>query len=200
MTGERVEQKRYRTIVVDPPWKYRNSRGTQPRSRIGRRAITAEGNYKTLTNAEIAALPVSNVAADESHLYLWVTNPRLFGERSRGEVQPIDILEGWGFEYITTLTWVKTGPPGMGFYFRGETEHVLFGIRGRLGIPAADRESNVFSSPRRGHSMKPDCFYDLVERVSPEPRLEMFARRARLSGWEYWGDESLGTAEMPEVA
>jgi N6-adenosine-specific RNA methylase IME4 len=34
-----------------------------------------------------------------------------------------------------------------------------------------------------------------VEQVSPEPRLEMFARRARF-GWDYYGDESLGTAKM----
>jgi N6-adenosine-specific RNA methylase IME4 len=31
---------------------------------------------------------------------------------------------------------------------------------------------------------------------SPAPRVEMFARRARF-GWDYWGDESLGTAELP---
>lgn len=186
----------YRTIVADPPWRYRNTRGTQTRSRIGRRQIAAEGNYATMANDDIAALPVADLAADQAHLYLWVTNPRLFGERKRGEVQPVDILESWGFEYVTMLTWVKTGPPGMGFYFRGETEHVLFGIRGKLGIPASIRESNVFTSPRRGHSEKPDCFYDLVERISPGPRLEMFARRARLGDWSYWGDESLGTAEM----
>lgn len=176
----------YRTLVVDPPWRYRNSRGTQTRSRIGRRAITAEGNYPTMNRDEIAALPVAELTATEAHCYLWVTVPLMF------EVEPVGILRAWGFEYITTLTWVKTGPPGMGFYFRGHAEHCLFGIRGKLGIPAALRVSNVLEAPRRTHSAKPDAFYDLVERVSPEPRAELFGRRARF-GWEYpIGDEALG--------
>lgn len=53
--------------------------------------------------------------------------------------------------------------------------------------------------PRGKHSEKPEAFLDLVEQVSPAPRVELFARRDRL-GWDTWGDESLGTAEMPEVA
>jgi N6-adenosine-specific RNA methylase IME4 len=182
----------YRTIVVDPPWRYHNTRGTQTRSRIGRRAITAEGQYPTMARDEIATLPVGDFASASAHIYLWVTVPLMF------EVEPHRILAGWGFDYITTLTWVKTGPPGMGFYFRGGTEHVLFGTRGKLGIPAALRESNIITAPRRGHSEKPDAFYDLVERVSPESRVELFARRARF-GWDYWGDESLGTAELGEA-
>jgi N6-adenosine-specific RNA methylase IME4 len=181
---------RYRTIVADPPWEYRNVRGTQTRSKIGRRAITAAGNYATMSTNAIAALPVADLADDRAHVYLWVTTPLLFS------VEPHRILEAWGFEYVTLLTWVKTGPPGMGFYYRGHTEYVLFGIRGKLGIEAACRERNVFEAPRRGHSAKPDAFYDLVERVSPEPRVELFARRARF-GWDYWGDQSLGTAELP---
>jgi N6-adenosine-specific RNA methylase IME4 len=152
--------------------------------------------YTTMTNAEVAALPVGELADDDAELYLWVTNPRLYGERD-GQCSPLAIIEGWGFEYKTLLTWVKTGALGLGFYFRGQTEHVLYCTRGDVKIPPARRESNVITAPRRGHSEKPDAFYDLVERVSPEPRVELFARRARLSGWDYWGDQSLGTAVMP---
>lgn len=199
--GEGGGVRRYRTIVADPPWRYRSSdiltRGWRRTASV--ETDKAEGHYTTLTNAEVAALPVGDLAADEAHLYLWVTNPRLYGERN-GECSPLEIIEGWGFTYKTLLTWVKTGPMGLGFYFRGQTEHVLFCTRGDVRIPAADRESNVITAPRRGHSEKPDAFYDLVERVSPEPRVELFARRARLGGWDYWGNESLGTAEMPEAA
>lgn len=182
---------RYRTIVADPPWRYR---ATTPTARVAHRAVAAEHHYGTLTNAEIAAIPVRAMADDSAHLYLWVTNPRLFGERQRGEVAPVEILEGWGFRYVTMLTWVKQGNLGMGFYFRGETEHVLFGVRGTCPIPVALRERNVFSAPKRGHSEKPDAFMDMVERVSPEPRLELFSRRARF-GWDTWGDESLHGGE-----
>ena len=178
---------RYRTIVADPSWAYRVNAGVQ--GAVG-------DQYGTMTNADIAALPVAAMAAEDAHLYLWVTNPRLFAEPHDCACGPIDIFRAWGFEYKTMLTWVKKPGLGIGWYFRGDTEHVLFGTRGRAPISAELRESNVFTAPRRGHSAKPDCFYDLVERVSPEPRVELFARRARLSGWDYWGDESFGTAEM----
>ena len=149
-------------------------------------------HYGTMTLDEICALPVEAMAADDAHLYVWVTNPLLpWG---------FDVVKAWGFDYVTTLTWEKQGTLGMGFSFRNQTEHVLFATRGKLAIPPEKRERNIFTAPKGRHSEKPDCFYDMVERVSPGPRVELFARRARLSGWDYWGDQSLGTAEMPERA
>jgi N6-adenosine-specific RNA methylase IME4 len=192
---------KYRTIVADPPWRYRSSdittRGWHRTASV--ESGKAASQYTTMTNAEVAALPVGELADDVAELYLWVTNPRLYGERD-GQCSPLAIVKGWGFEYKTLLTWVKTGALGLGFYFRGQTEHVLYCTRGDVKIPPARRESNVITAPRRAHSEKPDAFYDLVERVSPGPRVELFARRARLTGWDYWGDQSLGTAVMPEVA
>lgn len=195
---------RYKTIVIDPPWRYRSSdiltRGRRRAASIATaKPHKTEGHYATLTNTEIAALPVGEIAADDAQVYLWVTNPHLYGDHNGG-CSPVEIIEGWGFRYITLLTWVKTGAPGLGFYFRSNTEHVLFGVRGNAWISPKLREPNVITAPRGVHSAKPDAFYDMVERVSPEPRLEMFARRARLSGWDYWGDESLGTAELPPEA
>lgn len=173
---------RYRTIVADPPWEYDRVTGLG-----GKRA--AADNYPTMTNAEIAALPVREMSEPRgAHLYLWVTNPRLFREDDDG-LGPRDIMAVWGFRYVTTLTWHKLGAPGMGWYFRGDTEHVLFGVRGKLAIAEAARESNHFAAPRTGHSTKPDRFYEIVERVSPEPRLELFARRRRF-GWDVWGNEA----------
>lgn len=74
----------------------------------------------------------------------------------------------------------------VGFYFRGDTEHVLFAVRGELRIPAEQRERNWIEAPKRGHSVKPYEFFDRVERVSPGPRVELFARQPRL-GWDHWG-------------
>lgn len=172
---------KYRTIVADPPWFYERSTGLG-----GTRA--AADNYPTMTNVEIAALPVRALADDSAHLYLWVTNPRLFREHDDG-LGPREMMEAWGFRYTTTLTWHKTGAPGMGFYFRGDTEHVLFGVRGKCPIAPDLRVSNHFAAPRTGHSSKPDRFYEIVERVSPGPRLEMFARRRRVD-WDVWGNEA----------
>jgi N6-adenosine-specific RNA methylase IME4 len=165
----------YRTIVADPPWRYDIARivttGKQRRAE-------AMAHYSTLYPTEVAMLPVGDLAANDAHLYLWVTNPML--------PQAFDVLPCWGFRYVTTLTWVKTGTLGMGFHFRGDTEHVLFGVRGDLPIPPEKRERNVFTAARCGHSVKPGAFFDLVERVSPGPYVELFARQPRL-GWDSWG-------------
>lgn len=194
---------KYRTIVVDPPWRYYSSdiltRSVRKPASVATRR-DAEGQYTTMTNEDIAAIPVGQWTEPNACLYLWVTNPIMFGGRRKlrgDEFCPRRIIETWGFTYKTMLTWVKTGAPGLGFYFRGNTEHVLFCTRGDVRMPPAARESNVIVAPRRGHSEKPDAFYDLVERVSEGPYLEMFARRARF-GWSYWGDESLGTAIVDE--
>lgn len=183
----------YRTIVVDPPWEYWGPR--PPTAKADRKVAVAEF-YPTMTHAAIAALPVLRVADDNAHIYMWVTNAVMFEEREGWNSQRI--LSAWGFQYKTLLTWYKTGPLGLGHYFRGRTEHCLFGVRGGLPIAPSQREPNILVAPNRAHSEKPDCFYDMVERVSPGPYLELFARRARF-GWDYWGDESLQTVEMPHV-
>jgi N6-adenosine-specific RNA methylase IME4 len=172
---------RYRTIVIDPPWDYDRATG------LGSTRAAAD-NYPTMTNTAIAALPVRDMAERDAHLYLWVTNPRLFREDDDG-LGPREMLSVWGFRYVTMLTWHKLGAPGMGWYFRGDTEHVLFGVRGKAPIEPALRESNHFAAARTGHSAKPDRFYELVERVSPGPYLELFARRRRY-GWDVWGNEA----------
>jgi len=175
-----TDGKCYRTIVVDPPWRYSTVRiptgavrpETQP---------AAVAHYPDMSIAEISALPVADWSDSSAHLYLWVTNPIL--------PDTLPILSAWGFRYVTLLTWHKLGGIGLGYYFRGDTEHVIFGVRGRLPIPANIRERNWFAAPKRGHSVKPDRFYEIVERVSPEPRLEVFARRRRY-GWDVWGNEA----------
>lgn len=180
----------YSTIVADPPWAYRTTKGMTTRTSHG--TACAEDNYSTLTNEQIAALPVCDLAATNAHLYMWVTNPKLYGDRKRDGVSPVEIMEAWGFSYVTLLTWFKKpGALGMGFYFRGQTEHVLFGVRGAAGIAVADRrrncfEGDYFQAGTTGHSRKPAAFFDLVESVSPGPYVELFARQPRL-GWDAWG-------------
>jgi N6-adenosine-specific RNA methylase IME4 len=166
----------YRTIVADPPWEYDRAAG------LGSTRAAAD-NYPTMTPAEIRHLPVAEYAATNAHLYLWVTNLKL------DEADAFGIVRAWGFRFVTMLTWHKLGSPGMGWYFRGDTEHVLFGVRGKAPIDPAIRVSNHFAASRTGHSVKPDRFYEMVERVSPGPYLELFARRRRY-GWDVWGNEA----------
>ena len=161
----------YSTIVVDPPWDWHDEGDV---NLFGR----ASPCYATMPMAELLELPVSRLAADDAHLYLWITN--------RSLPKGFELIERWGFRYITCLTWCKPSY-GMGNYFRGQTEQVLFSVRGSLGLDRND-VGTYFKAPRGpgGHSSKPEAFSELVESCSPEPRLEMFARTAR-EGWVSWG-------------
>jgi N6-adenosine-specific RNA methylase IME4 len=136
--------------------------------------------------AEIAALPVADLAEPEAHLYLWTTNRFLEDAYA--------VARAWGFRPAQLLTWCKP-PMGVGFggAFTTTTEFCIFARRGTLAhLQREDsswwRWSRPYEHGAIAHSAKPDAFLDMVERVSPEPRLEMFARRARL-GWHVWGNE-----------
>jgi N6-adenosine-specific RNA methylase IME4 len=184
---------KYRTIVADPPWPYDGVAvvGGKP----GDIQVGSAKKYGAMSVEELCGLKPP--AEDNAHLYLWTTNAFLR--------EAIEISEAWGFKQKTALTWAKTHQDDhtrvsmkTGYYFRGATEHCLFCVRGSLKLQTDEALPTAYLWPRAPHSVKPDAFYDLVEKASPGPYLEMFARRARLGDWSYWGDQSLGTAEMPE--
>ena len=116
--------------------------------------------------------------AENAHLYLWTTNA--FMEDAHV------IARHWGFTVRTILTWVKP-QIGMGHYFRNNTEHALFAVRGRLDLKVKNQPTS-FTAPRRRHSQKPDEFFQIVERCSPGPYVELFARLPR-ENWKVWGNE-----------
>ena len=188
---------KYRTIVADPPWRYTV---VAPPTLRGSKATSAEMHYDTMTMEEISAIDVADLAENDAHLYLWVTNPVITEQRRKSGPNAFDVARAWGFEPKTLLTWIKSeNGAGMGFFFRGDTEHVIFAVRGQLPIPPESRISNVFRGSRGRHSQKPEAFLDLVEQVSPGPYLELFARRQRL-GWDTWGNEALEHVTLGETA
>jgi N6-adenosine-specific RNA methylase IME4 len=133
-------------------------------------------------------LPVADVAAKESHLYLWVPNALLD--------EGLKVMHAWGFKYKTNIVWSKIrkdrGPDGrgVGFYFRNTTELLLFGIRGRMRtLPPGRSQVNIIQSRKREHSRKPDEQYALIESCSPGPYLELFARGPH-PGWKVWGNQA----------
>jgi N6-adenosine-specific RNA methylase IME4 len=195
---ERSEPTRYRTIVADPPWQQNagpewGGRGndTWTKRNFGERTNTPTLalDYPTMPLDAICEVGVAEVAEADSHLYLWTTN--------RYIADAYVVARAWGFRPVTLLTWCKT-PKGLGLggAFVQTTEHVLFARRGSLA-PLKRWPTTWFDFARPiGHSRKPDGFLDVVEQVSPGPYLEIFARRARF-GWDYAGDGSLGTVEIP---
>jgi N6-adenosine-specific RNA methylase IME4 len=130
---------------------------------------------------EICALRVGSLAADNAHLWLWVTNATIHAGAA--------VMEAWGFSYRSCLTWIKA-PLGLGVYLRNQTEHLLFGIRGKAPIQFRS-QGTWFYAPRQEHSHKPEEQYAIIERCSPGPYLELFARR-RQPGWDVWGNQVNG--------
>jgi len=162
----------FRTLIIDPPWAYGDRLMSGANAKRG-----AANHYAVMPMARLRALHPDYVAYDDAHLYLWTTNAFI--------AEALGLMRDWGFQQKTVLTWVKP-QIGMGHYFRNNTEHVLFGVRGKL--PTAHRDTRTaFTAPRTRHSEKPEVFYRIVERMSPGPYLELFARRER-PGWRTLGD------------
>ena len=180
--------KKYKTIYADPPWQFQNRTGkvAPEHTRLSR--------YSTMQLEEIQALPVSKVADEKCHLYLWVPNALL--------PEGLEVMQAWGFEYKTNIIWEKIRKDGMpdgrgvGFYFRNVTEILLFGIRGDKNrtLDPGRSQVNLIRSIKREHSRKPDEFVNLIERCSSAPFLEIFARGDR-AGWDMWGDQAVDSYE-----
>ena len=169
-----LPNKKYNIIYADPPWQYKRNGGK-----------SAESIYNVMDLDDIKNMPIQDITEDQAHLYLWVTNPFI--------KEGLEVCESWGFEYKTMLTWVKTykdGTPvmGMGYYFRGCTEHIIFGVKNKKLCNKKSTKNIVFSNQRK-HSQKPDEVRDLIVNSSGDlPRIELFARETA-EGWDSWGNE-----------
>jgi len=167
----------FEVIAVDPPWPYDNTYdAAHPAGRSGCK-------YPSMTIDELKALNLP--AAENCMLWLWTTNA-FMGEAC-------DLVDTWGFQRKTILTWVKvfdSGKPrlGTGYWLRNRTEHCLLAVRGSPKRSLTNQDT-VLEAPAREHSRKPDEFYAMVEGLCPGSKLELFARQPR-KGWATWGAES----------
>lgn len=166
----------FATILIDPPWDWGDEKDV---NQMGR----AKPNYKTMTREELLDLPVGDWAGKDCHIYSWVTN------RSMPKV--FDLLEEWGFRYVTLLTWPKPSF-GMGNYFRGQTEHIAFGVKGSQQLSRKNASTLLPTWPRgKQHSSKPIECYEFIESCSPGPYLEVFGRGSKRDGWVIVGADAI---------
>ena len=177
-----IENKKFSTILADPPWQFTNRTGKMApeHKRLNR--------YSTLSLHEICEIPVSLAADTPSHLYLWIPNALL--------PEGLEVMKAWGFQYKSNTIWHKVrkdgGPDGrgVGFYFRNTTEIVLFGIRGHMRTLDPGRSQvNIIRTMKQEHSRKSDELYKIIEKCSPGPYLELFARGTRKK-WVAWGNQA----------
>ncbi len=189
----------YRTIMADPPWDVKAG------PLCGREGFldchkgqTRPLAYPTMTIEAMKALKVGRLAnPDGAHLYLCTIN--------RYVEEAYELARAWGFTPSTMLVWAKnTMGGGLGGAFGLSTEFILFARRGKL--PTLQREPGSWFNWKRPydergkpkHSAKPADLYQLIERVSPGPRLELFARMHR-PGWDCWGNEVVAPLAVEEV-
>ena len=168
----------FATILVDPPWPLQSG----------------EKHYRTMSLARIKALPVGSLAARDAHLWLWTTNALL--------PRAYEVAEAWGFTVRSPLTWVKFRL-GLGgrYQLRNATEQLLFCTRGKAPLGSRSQPT-WFNAPVTEHSRKPSEQFAIIERVSPGPYLELFARRRPESNqpWAVWGDQVASDIRIPGFA
>ncbi len=168
--------RKYKTIMLDPPWDI-NQKGK----------LGAINHYNLMTLDQIRNLPIPELAADDAHLWLWVPNGLV--------PEAIQLIKDWGFTYRNSFYWIKPRL-GLGVYLRNASETVLFATRGKAPVLFKGQPNWLFA-PLQDHSHKPEEMYEVIERVSPGPYLELFARRHR-HGWDSWGNEIDSDIYIPD--
>jgi N6-adenosine-specific RNA methylase IME4 len=176
----------FKAIYADPPWHF------EVWKEGGNRNVTSK--YSTMAAADIAALPVADLAAEDCVLFVWIVWPRL--------KESLDIIDAWGFTYKTcAFSWIKADDRqpdmfsdsvpvqlGMGYWTRANSEVCLLATKGKpKRLDCGVRQGIV--EPRREHSRKPDCVPSRIERLVGGPYLELFARTQR-PGWTVWGNQT----------
>lgn len=181
-----LPRKHYGAILADPPWLFA-TRSDKGRDR------SPDKHYLQVPTDELAALPISPLAKDDSVLFLWATWPLL--------QDALEVVRAWGFTYKTcAFAWIKAdvstldmfsapkdADMGLGYWTRSNSEVCLLATRGRPRRIHADVLQGIIE-PAREHSRKPACVHSRIERLVDGPYLEVFAR-ARRPGWETWGNE-----------
>lgn len=161
---------KFKTILADPPWS-RHQGGN----------YGAINHYPLMSLERIKAMPVADLADDNAHLWLWITN----GNIDEG----LEVIKAWGFTYRTMLHWIKPRM-GLGTYLRNASETILFATRGKAPVKFRS-QMNWLWLPVGSHSEKPRELISTIERVSPGPYCELFCRKRPASSerWWVWGNE-----------
>ena len=128
-------------------------------------------------------MPVADLAAKDSALFLWATFPQL--------PEALRLIQAWGFTYKSVaFVWRKSEGwfYGLGFWTRGNAEICLLATRGHPKRQAANIHQFIIS-PVREHSRKPEEAREkIVALMGDLPRVELFARQSP-PGWDVWGNE-----------
>ena len=184
--------KKYQIIYADPPWQLKAGSPNLHAKKQGNRDLV----YPTMDIGEIAWMPVKDIAADDSVLFLWTTNKYI--------EEAYYVAREWGFKPSTMLVWCKKPKGrGLGGTFGMSTEYLLFCRRGSL--KAKERHwSTWFEAKRRKHSEKPQIARDIIEKCFDGEKIELFARKKEanllnMNQWDVWGNEVESDIDLGNV-
>ena len=181
------EMGKFATVVVDPPWDISAPGYSQNVQRWG--GEWAPLPYSRMSLKEIGKLPMGDLLKDDSLLFCWATNRTMPWVTS--------LFEAWTLAYTFTMVWVKPDGVQLPNTPRFNVEYAVVGRRGSPKFLDTKAFSAANYWPRRGHSEKPEGFYDLLRRVTPGPRLDVFGRR-RIAGFQSWGNEAPDGPALPD--
>jgi len=131
-------------------------------------------HYDRMDLVDICQIPVDSVTGPDAHLWLWTTNTHL--------EEALQVVKSWGFVYKSLLTWVKPRM-GTGWWLRSKTEHVILAAKSTRLRANPGNVVTCFEAPYRGPHVKPIELYSIIERLSPAPYLELFARGSERPDW-----------------
>ena len=181
---ETISLEKYNIIYADPPWSY------------ARNCIqgAAANHYSTMSVEEICALPVSEISAKDSVLFLWATFPQL--------PEALQVITAWGYIYKSVaFVWLKQNKKtdswfyGLGYWTRGNAEICLLATKGKPKRQSSSVHQFIIS-PIEGHSKKPDVARQkIIQLMGDLPRVELFARQSP-PGWAVWGNEVDSTISL----
>lgn len=164
--------KKYRIIYADPPWKYGNA--------MPEYVTEPQDYYLLMSTADICNMPVKDICQKDAVLFLWSTSPHL--------PEALEVVKAWGFEYKTSFVWDKI-KHNMGHYNSVRHEFLLVCTRGSCTPDNRVLFDSVVSIERGEHSVKPDYFREIIEKLYIYGnKIELFAREAA-AGWDVFGNQ-----------
>jgi N6-adenosine-specific RNA methylase IME4 len=180
----------YSVVYADPPWSF------STRGKRGKGDRNPDVHYPTMKLSDIKAIPVKEIGAKDSSLFLWTSGPWL--------KQAFEVIDAWGYKFSTyAFVWIKLRPgrgtqhfmlesdmaAGLGYHTMANMEIVLLGRRGHPPRVGRGIRQLVFAE-RREHSRKPEIVRDRIGKLMGDvTRIEMFARESHFEGWDSFGSE-----------
>ena len=185
--------KKYQIIVADPPWEIKKVK--QKFDNFNKPKSLLSMDYPMMSLDEIKALPVRSISDDLCICFIWTIDKYLYDTPS--------VLKAWGFNYHITMSWNKTN--GLAIYgFNRQTEFIVVGLKGKHeAYPKRPTIRTSFSAKSERHSAKPDAFYEMLDVLPYNPRIDLFARKRRSTlllknEWDVWGNEVESDIDIKE--